>query len=128
MRNAYDKLYIVDSQGIRNTTYWRKSALTSICAPFVLEMEHNQEFTGAVDEFIRFEEARIAFKKYRKYHCALFEYAAMWSQICFGSSITEAVDYFKLHVIMQNMRTMELLRGLDSKTEGRLKLHQNWSS
>lgn len=36
-------------------------------------MEHDQESTGVENEIFRFENSKIVFEKYSKYHCALFE-------------------------------------------------------
>lgn len=48
--------------------------------------------------------------------------------IRFGPVMTEAIDSSKSHVKIQNMCTMEVLRGHGSEVEGLLRAHQKSSS
>lgn len=127
MREVYDRIYKVDNQGIKNTTYSRKFAFTGICAASVLEMERDEKRVGVLDELFNFEEASLDLKNYRNYHCAPFEDATIMTLICFDVVTTQAVDPIKSHIYMQGMCTMEIVRCHKSKVEGRLRLHQKWS-
>lgn len=128
MGQAYDKLYRVDKQGIRNGSYWRKSAISNICASPVLEMKRDQECIGAVDELFSLENARVACKKYRQHHYAPFEDATLMSLFQVVDVITEPVDNFEWHTYMQDMCPMKTVRGHKSEVEGHLGTHRKWSS
>lgn len=121
MEESYDKLYRVDKHGFRNTTFWRKYAFIDIFASSVLEIQRDQEFIGVVDEFLSFEEARVACKKCREYHCTPFGDAAIMPLFRIDAVIREAVDSFKSRTDMQNMCRMEIVKGHESEVGGHLR-------
>lgn len=128
MRQAYEKLYTVENHGFNNTIYCRKFAFTRFCASSIPEVECDQKSFSVVDEHFRLKEAGVAFKNYRKHHCASFENTIIMSLIHFDAVITEAFDSFKSQTDMQNMCPMEIMRDHKSGVQRRLRLHRKWSS
>lgn len=81
-----------------------------------------------VDRLFSYAEPSVAFKKYRKYHCAKLESATIMTLTCFDPVITELVDSVRSHIDMQSMCTMEIVRRPECEAEERLQPHQKWAS
>lgn len=122
----YDKLYRVDNLGIKNTiTGW--SLVLPISAPSVLEMERDEDSNGVVDKLFSFEKTKVDFKKYRKYHCEMFEDATIMNLIRFYAVITEVVD-FLIAYWYEKHDTLQIVRGHETEVEGCVRLPQKWFS
>lgn len=128
MREAHKELCKVGNQGIRNTTYYWKSAFTFIFASLVFGQERDQASACVMYKLFNFVEASIAFKKFRKYHCAPCEDATTMTLVRFDVVITEPADSFKSHNDMKNMYRIEIRTGVECKIELGPIIQQKWSS
>lgn len=60
MKAAYEKLYRVNIQGIRDTTYRWQYKFANICASSADEVECDQESFAEIDVLLSFGRARMA--------------------------------------------------------------------
>lgn len=86
-------------------------------------MEHDQHSYAVVNEIFLVEEAKVAFKKYRKCNCASFQNETLMALICLEAIITEAVDSFKAQVDLKGMQTGQIVSGHANAVDGSMRFH-----
>lgn len=79
-------------------------------------MVRGQEPIAVEDEILSVEHATVAFKKYRKCHCPLFEDNTKMTLIRFDAIVTKAVASFKRPVNMQDLHTVQDMMGHEKYT------------
>lgn len=70
MKEAYDKFFGLNNQGIRDSSYWHYSEIIEIFASCYHKIMRNQKPNAMVRGQSIFEEPTVAFEKYRRNHCA----------------------------------------------------------
>lgn len=72
MKEAYEKLAKLDSNGERYTTYWRKTSFTMICSSSMSRYPTPMRDLG-VDNSFRNEPSRMGFGEFRKFKLSSVE-------------------------------------------------------
>lgn len=118
---------MVNNQWIKDTTAWRPSKVFYLSSASALEIKRDQGPIAVMDSFFSFEEARVAFKEFGKYHCASFEdenYIAWFAWI----PVSQKKAVFQAHIAMQDMHTSQNMTGQKNEGDGSMRPYPKWSS
>lgn len=86
----------------------------------------DEQHIAVLEKPFQFKKGRVAFKKCIKYHYNLLQDATIMTLIHLYSIISEVVDFFKVHISMQDMHPCKNLRGHESEVDESKSFHQKW--
>lgn len=91
-REAYSRLHRLNSDGTRDTSFWRMGVFEEICCPASSQAPMELSETGGPDVLFRNEPARLTYKQFRKYPISDGDECSIMSIVRLDALMTSVID------------------------------------
>lgn len=120
MKDASKKLNVRLESGVRDTGRWRTAELHEICAVDFENHEQAGQGVNGIDTLFRNEQARRAFRKYRKFPVEPGDDTSILHLVRFDAILTSAVDGIVAELKTIENRQQQQTEDIESSSRKRL--------